>query len=288
MAPLGQGPLPKPGCLSGSIPQCHSCGLQTGAAFPLAGHWTAWGGDGPSPPSPVQVPEGEVTHTRGTLDLSRWYLRAQHLPGAVVRELPVTCSSSSCYKYFRGLQLVGPHLCLASVPCGYQKQHLALPRWSCGASGSAGCPWRSCWGRGRAQPPLPVPELRMSVDMLPPCLSAFLLLLLLSQWVWAGTEGDPTDIPVGSSAKAQSWRGHPNLCNFLSNNAALTSSQCLSCPGDAQPSPHLSWSFCHQFVPVPGLSLSQPLLCFPPCSAVSRLCYLVPPCLSVLDDWLYF
>lgn len=53
---------------------------------------------------------------RGTLDLSRWYLCAQHLPGAVMRELPVTCSSSCCYKYLRGLQLVGPLLCLGFNP----------------------------------------------------------------------------------------------------------------------------------------------------------------------------
>lgn len=104
----------------------------------------------------------------------------------------------------------------------------------------------------------------MSVDVLPPFLTA-LLLLLLSQWVWAGSEGDPHQCSssqcwLGSSAKAQSWRGYPNLCNFLSNNSALTSSQCLSCPGDPQPSPYLTWSFCHQFVPIPALSLCSPAL----------------------------
>lgn len=181
--PPEQRPPPKPGCSLGSIPQCHP-GLPTGAPFPSLG-----AGVGTDLPLHLLCRCPRVTHTRGTLDVSCLYLRAQHLPGPVGRELPVPCSSSSCYKYISGLQLVGPHLCLAFNPVWIPKTP-APSGWNCGASGSAGCPWMWCWSRGRAQPPLPMPELRMSVDVLPPCLAALLLLLLLSQRVRAGTEGD--------------------------------------------------------------------------------------------------
>lgn len=62
MAPRGRDPVPDLGAhlAPSSVPQLWAADR---SPFPLAGHWTAWGGDGPSPPSPVQVPEGD-THKR--------------------------------------------------------------------------------------------------------------------------------------------------------------------------------------------------------------------------------
>lgn len=91
---------------------------------------------------------------------------------------------------------------------------------------------------------------------------------------------------LGSSAKAQSWRGRPNLCNFLSNNAALTSSQCLSCPGDPQPSPYLTCATAG----ASAISLSQSQICSLALAALSSLLrceqplLLRPPTLSVVND----
>lgn len=91
---------------------------------------------------------------------------------------------------------------------------------------------------------------------------------------------------LGSSAKAQSWRGCPNLCNFPSNNAAITSLQCLSCPGDPQPSPYLTCDTAG--ASAINLSLSQ--ACSPALAALSFLLrceqplLLRPPTLSVVND----
>lgn len=90
---------------------------------------------------------------------------------------------------------------------------------------------------------------------------------------------------VTGLAKAQSWRGRPNLCNFLSNKAALWQPYCpaaallpwgLGSHSPARTSPTLLPDFlllvcfCPRFTPLP-------LLRFLPCSGVSSLCYCVPP-----------
>lgn len=91
-----------------------------------------------------------MAHTRGTLDLSCWYLRAQHLPGAVVRSvLLLLLLVQRCQRAPAGR---ATPLCLGFSPVWTPKP----PPWSCGASGSAGCPWVWCWGRRCSQPPLPI------------------------------------------------------------------------------------------------------------------------------------
>lgn len=93
------------------IPQRRCCVQQTGAPCPHPllplGRWSPWlcrerlclPGWGQSERSCVQVP-ARVMCTRGTLDLSHRYLRAQHLPAARLpwggNGRPVACSSSSC------------------------------------------------------------------------------------------------------------------------------------------------------------------------------------------------
>ena len=149
------------------------------------------------------------------------------------------------------------------------------------------------------------PGLRMSVDVLPPlCPPETAALGGLSpphsSPGWGGPAAVPAPgagegarglcSPTASSpgpglglAEARSWRGCPDLCNFLSNKAALRQPCCpaaallpgpaLPQPGGTSPAPLrepslLLW-LCPGFSPPPSL-------CFPPCSGLGSLCYCVP------------